>query len=212
MAEISQRAASAADEADRRARLPKAASACLIGVVLTAFALVWTHPGQALDQGISPEADRGGFLFVLARGLLWCSGDPLVLGGVLAGVVLASAFGGRIRAALAGIVVVVCSFTAARLLKAALPRPEFDVADATSHNSFPSGHVTVVAAIVCTVLFAVPAHLRWRAAVAGAVVVAAVGAATVLVGWHRVSDSVGAVLVVAALGCLVAWSAGRRWV
>lgn len=209
MASISQRAAPDAAGSSRRAGLPKAASACLLGMALTAFALVWTRPGQVLDQWISPEADRGGVLFVLARGLLWCAGDPLVLGGLLTGVLLASAFGGRIRAALAGTAVVVCSFAAAQLIKEALPRPEFDVAEATSHNSFPSGHVTVVAAIVCAILFALPAHLRWWAAVPGAVVVAAVGAATVLVGWHRFSDSLGAVLLVAALGCLVAWSAGR---
>jgi len=77
-------------------------------------------------------------------------------------------------------------------------------------NSLPSGHTTVVAAFVLAGLLVVPAQGRPLAAKAGMAWIAVMGTATVLSGWHRLSDVVAAVLVCLAwAGAVAALLAGR---
>lgn len=72
--------------------------------------------------------------------------------------------------------------------------------------SFPSGSMTVVAAVATAWTLAVPARLRWVVALAGAAAVALTGIAVVAVRWHYPSDAlvgatcgVGVVLLVDGL-------------
>ncbi len=72
--------------------------------------------------------------------------------------------------------------------------------------SFPSGSMTVVAAVATAWTLAVPARLRWVVVVAGVVAVALTGVAVVAVRWHYPSDAlvgaacgVGVVLLVDGL-------------
>lgn len=83
---------------------------------------------------------------------------------------------------------------------AVLSRPEKGV-DALA-NSLPSGH-TSVAASAALVVFLVSSP-RWRplAAVLGAVFTIAAGASTLVEQWHRPSDVVAAMLVIAFWGCV----------
>lgn len=69
-------------------------------------------------------------------------------------------------------------------------------------NSFPSGHTTLAAAaVVALVLASGPA--RGIVAILGVVWTAGTGVGTLVVGWHRPSDVVGAILVVATWTFLV---------
>ncbi|WP_143121683.1 phosphatase PAP2 family protein [Saccharopolyspora antimicrobica] len=193
-----------------RAALPLLASACVIGLAAICALFVWTPSGQLLDQQLLDRADRGSPAYSRAMELLAITGDPLVLAGLLTAVLVVGALCGRWRAGLAGAIAFAASIVASRLLKLVLPRPDLDIAGSTTHNSFPSGHVTAAAGLLIAFLLVLPPRARWWFAVPGAAGVAAVGAATMTAGWHRLSDVVGAVLLAAAFGCAAAWATGRQ--
>ncbi|MER7012171.1 phosphatase PAP2 family protein [Saccharopolyspora sp. NPDC000359] len=196
--------------AHRGGGLLPAALTCLLALGALCALFVWTPPGQLLDEQVLHRADPGSAAYENARALLAVAGDPLVLAGLLAAVLVVGAFGGRLRAAVAGSVAVGASIAASRLLKVVVPRPDLELVGSTTHNSFPSGHVAAAAGLLFALLIALPPRARWWCAVPGAAVVAAVGAATVIAGWHRFSDVAGAALLAAACGCVAA-SAERRW-
>lgn len=193
-----------------RAGLLVGGLACLLALTVICLLFVRTRAGQMLDQQLLPAVGNDGVLSGPAQDLLSVAGDPLVLIAVCAAVFVSGALSGRIRGALAGVIVVGCSVAGARVLKLLVIRPDLGVSGSTTHNSFPSGHVAAATAVVCAVLLILPGPARPWAAVPGAVLVAAVGAATMILGWHRLSDVTGAVLLATALGLLAAWSVGGR--
>jgi membrane-associated phospholipid phosphatase len=62
-------------------------------------------------------------------------------------------------------------------------------------NSLPSGHTTVVASVMLGLLLIVPSAWRRPVAVAGTTATLLVGLATIVAGWHRLSDVAAALLV-----------------
>jgi membrane-associated phospholipid phosphatase len=62
-------------------------------------------------------------------------------------------------------------------------------------NSLPSGHTTVVASVMLGLLLIVPSAWRRPAAVVGLTSTLLVGLATIVAGWHRLSDVAAALLV-----------------
>jgi membrane-associated phospholipid phosphatase len=62
-------------------------------------------------------------------------------------------------------------------------------------NSLPSGHTTVVASVMLGLLLIVPSAWRRPVAVAGTTATLLVGVATIVAGWHRLSDVAAALLV-----------------
>jgi membrane-associated phospholipid phosphatase len=100
----------------------------------------------------------------------------------------------RPGAAVAGIALVLLTQVTTQGLKAVLPR------EGTAENSLPSGHVTVITALVVATLLVLPAALRWLAGVAGLVVVAGASVAVMAAGWHRPGDVLAAFGVVATVG------------
>ncbi|MFC4943720.1 phosphatase PAP2 family protein [Pseudonocardia sp. GCM10023141] len=99
---------------------------------------------------------------------------------------------------------IIVATVAARLLKLELHRPALTSSTNVAANSFPSGHVTLATATVIALLMVLPRALRPLVAVAGAGWVTAVGVATLLAGWHRPSDVLGAVLLTAAVAGVAA--------
>lgn len=100
----------------------------------------------------------------------------------------------RPGAAVAGVSLVLLTQALAQGLKAALPR------EGSAENSLPSGHVTVITALVIATLLALPAALRWVAGAAGLLLIAGASVAVMAVGWHRPGDVLAAFGVVAAVG------------
>jgi membrane-associated phospholipid phosphatase len=93
-------------------------------------------------------------------------------------------------------------------LKRWLDRP--DLLGLGSVNSFPSGHVTVVASLTAGSLLVSTRQARPTVAAVGVAATAVTAVATVALGWHRPSDVVGAVGVVTAWAAIAgAWAAGR---
>ncbi|MFH0751273.1 MAG: phosphatase PAP2 family protein [Chloroflexota bacterium] len=86
-------------------------------------------------------------------------------------------------------------------------------------NSFPSGHVALVASLGLAAALVAPRRLRTPVAVAAAILVAAVGASTIAAGWHRLADVAGAILISLAWASLVTavlvlaqgWIPRRTW-
>jgi membrane-associated phospholipid phosphatase len=70
-------------------------------------------------------------------------------------------------------------------------------------NSLPSGHTTLAVALGVALVVALPRALRPVAAVAATGAALLVGVATMVAGWHRPSDLVAAVAVVAGVGAAV---------
>ena len=72
-----------------------------------------------------------------------------------------------------------------------LTRPQLFELDAP--NTFPSGHMTVFAALTAALLWAVPSRIRALVALCGAALIAAVGWQLLAYGWHRPSDVFGGI-------------------
>ncbi|HEY2223037.1 phosphatase PAP2 family protein [Actinomycetospora sp.] len=100
----------------------------------------------------------------------------------------------RPGAAVAGIALVLLTQVMTQGLKDVLPR------EGTAENSLPSGHVTVITAVVVATLLVLPAALRLLAGAAGLVVVAGASVAVMAAGWHRPGDVLAAFGVVATVG------------
>jgi len=81
-----------------------------------------------------------------------------------------------------------------------LARPERGVADGLS-NSLPSGHTTVAASAALVVYLLAAPRFRPVIAVIGSSYAIVAGAATLVNQWHRPSDVIAALLVVAFWGC-----------
>lgn len=185
-------------------RFLTAAFACLFALGLTCVVFVWTPGGQAFDSALLPLSERGASyeqdsaLLEPAKAVLAVFGDRMVLAVVLLTAVLLSR---RLWTSVAAVGVVLGSVLAARVLKEVVVRPDLDVVGSSTHNSFPSGHVTVATALLLAFALVLP---RWWVLVPGAVVVVVVAASTMITGWHRLSDLLGGALVAAVLYCLAA--------
>ena len=96
------------------------------------------------------------------------------------------------RRALVVTVVPAAAILASQLLKLRLlTRPELFELD--SANTFPSGHMTVFAAITAALIWAVPSRFRALVTLAGAGLIGAVGWQLLAYGWHRPSDVYGGI-------------------
>ncbi|WP_180967402.1 phosphatase PAP2 family protein [Zhihengliuella halotolerans] len=85
-----------------------------------------------------------------------------------------------------------------------LDRPDMGISAATI-NSFPSGHTTLATASMVAIFCMVTP--RWRPLIAclGGVYAALAGAATLVLGWHRPADIVGAFLIVLWFSLVTGW-------
>ncbi len=81
-------------------------------------------------------------------------------------------------------------------IKSWVDRPVLDVGF-TLDNSFPSGHVTALAALAVVLMVVVPLRMRRVVAVFGLLLTAWTGITVMSMGWHRLSDVVGAIMIVA---------------
>jgi len=185
-------------DAPPRRHRPGGAVAAALAVVLGAGAVAGSYvlavldpAGRALDDALLRAATGLGLRHE-GRTLLELVGVPSVALAVvaLAGVALARGRRGR---ALTVVALVLGAQVVAQLLKAGLVRP-----DSAEGNSLPSGHVTLVASLGLALVLVVPRVLRPLAALAAVAGTGLAGVATMVAGWHRPSDVVAALGVVAA--------------
>lgn len=167
--------------------------------------------GQRLDDAAFLGRDAVQRGIGDAEGLL--GGIELsVLAGVLAVIGIVAFWRGRTDLSTVVLLTVVGANLTTQVLKhVVLDRPHLIPDAFRLANSYPGGHVTAVASLSVAAALVVPVGMRAVLALLGAGIGFAVGAATVLAGWHRPSDVIGAWFVVgmwAALATAIVVSIG----
>ncbi|MDT8914919.1 phosphatase PAP2 family protein [Amycolatopsis sp. PS_44_ISF1] len=189
--------------ASRTLLLVTAAAGCAVAFAGSYLLFVRTAAGQQVENGVvrSAQSTRGS---TVDWALPLRHVDLVVVLGGVAVLVLALALARR-RFALGvtALVLLITPMLAAQLLKIyVLDRPGLNDGSAVAgHNSFPSGHVSAAMAVVLALGVVLPARFRTWVLAVGSPGVAWVAAATVALGWHRLSDTVGGCLLVAAVVC-----------
>lgn len=181
-----------------------AAAALGIAVLFTVLYLffVRTHDGQVVDQLAYDGADYGWRTVTpFTRRLL----DALPAVSGVIGLVLTMVVA-LVRRSLLSLVVAVGAAAAAaattQILKyGVLDRPDFGV-EGFSDNSFPSGHTTVAAASALAVFLVSSPRARPAVGAWGTAFTVLAGVSTLANQWHRPSDVIAALLVVAFWGCV----------
>jgi len=176
------------------------ASAALFVAVYLVF--VRSYIGQVIDERAFAGADAWkGDAIEFAHGFL----DALPVASVVIGAVVALVIVLVRRNWLVFAVAVgaaVGANVSTQVLKyTVLSRPEKGV-DVGLANSLPSGHTAVAASAALVVFLLASPRFRPLAAVVGSLFVIAAGASTLVEQWHRPSDVVAGMLVVAFWGCL----------
>lgn len=183
-----------------------AASAC---AVLAWFVLA-TPLGQRLDERAMNTVVAGRDTQLQVLSVLGYVSIGAIVVVALACVALALVRG-RVPLAVGALTVIAGANVTTQVLKHVL-LTRSDVVDGVvvPVNSFPSGHTTVVAAGVGALCLVSPRWMRPLVVPLGTLAVTLTGASTVVAGWHRPSDVVGAVLVTTAWTALVSFVLGRE--
>lgn len=88
---------------------------------------------------------------------------------------------------------------ASQFLKHILDRPDLSSGADLIENSFPSGHMTVFTTLVVVLLLSVPQKAQPVAIFTGVALLCVVAWQLLMFGWHRPSDIVGALALVAVI-------------
>lgn len=180
-----------------------AALASAAGVVGLARLAVGTASGQRLDQlilsGAQSHEGRTTALAEIAVGSVSVPVVAAVLGAAVL-LILLRRRGGLVVPLAA--LVVGANVTTQVVKHLVVDREVLGPGIEITPNSFPSGH-TALAASAAVVLVLAAGRSRWLLAPLAAVWTAAAGIGTLVVGWHRPSDVVGSILIVAAWTFLV---------
>lgn len=202
--------AAAAPSVTRSLALLGGAAGFAIAFVAAYLLFVHTAGGQQVENGAVRNAQLGQSTSDWAQPLRQL--DVIVLLGAAAvSILLISLVRRRFSVGVAGLMALAGPVVVSQILKLyVLERPDLGELRVASHNSFPSGHVTAAMAVVVGLAIVVPRRVRSFVLIAGGFGVAWVAAATVSLGWHRFSDTIGGCLLVAAFGCAVAAVLSRR--
>ncbi len=191
-------------------RLLALAAVSAVACVVTYILSVQTEAGQLLadlilfgrraaDLQAITSANQALGTISLASGI----GGTAVL-------VLIALVSGRVRLAMAVAVAIGGANLTAQVLKRVLERPDLLAGAYAAGNSFPSGHVTVAAALAFGAVLVAPRRLRTLVAALGAGYVGLIALSTIVTGWHRLADVVGAVSLTLAWAALCAAVVVRR--
>jgi membrane-associated phospholipid phosphatase len=153
--------------------------------------------GQRLDDAafLGRDAVRRGFAQD-AESLLGGLGIS-ALAAALAVVGVVAFWRGRVDLSALVLVAVVGANTTTQVLKHFVLERPLLIPDAFRlANSYPSGHVTAVASLALAAVLVTPGRARSVVGLVGSCAGFVTGLATVIAGWHRPSDVIGAWLVV----------------
>lgn len=179
-----------------------AALVSLAGFITTYVLGVRTLAGQTAENAILSNAH-----FVYEQPILALVSTPSLLlsCGMLAVIGYAQ---GRTRETTAGVVTVGVSNLLTQVLKHfVLDRPALV---AVGENTFPSGHMTAFASIAVLLIVVAPQRTRLGVSVTSSIALAVVGALLLRSGWHRLSDVVGAVMLVTLISALTQAVAAKQ--
>jgi membrane-associated phospholipid phosphatase len=197
----------------RNAKISLAGAAvCAAALAFLAYSVYSTGPIERLDLRIYLHFEFVPYPTIFPAETLVHLGDLIPLLAFVAVLIGIGRHFRRRRETVAALAVIVGANLSTQLLKIALesPRPAGAAGHASwahllpSDNAFPSGHTTAAASVAIAALFVVPARHRMTAAVAGILLTGAMAVSVVVLGWHYPTDAVGAILVAAIWGLLMA--------
>lgn len=188
--------------ASRTAVLAAGAAGFALAFVAAYLLFVRTEAGRGVENGVVRSAQSAGTTVDWAAPLREAD-LVVVLGGVAVLIVAIAVVRRRLALGVMALVLLAAPLVVAQLLKLyVLDRPSTgDRFGVASHNSFPSGHASAAMAVLVALAIVLPRRFRLTALVTGGMGVAWVSAAAVALGWHRLSDTVGGCLLVAAVTC-----------
>ncbi|MEN2742553.1 phosphatase PAP2 family protein [Microbacterium sp. X-17] len=163
---------------------------------------VQSYIGQVIDERSFAGADVWkGDLIDFAHAFLNALPVAAVVAGAIIAVVIVLVRRNWLVFAIAVGAAIAANVSTQVLKYSVLSRPEKGV-DAGLANSLPSGHTAVAASAALVVFLVASPRLRPLAAVVGSVFTIAAGASTLVEQWHRPSDVIAGMLVVAFWGCI----------
>jgi membrane-associated phospholipid phosphatase len=163
---------------------------------------VRSYVGQVIDERSFAGADewKGGLIDFAHTFLNALPVAAVVIGAIIALVIVLVRRNWLVFAI--AVAAAIAANVSTQVLKySVLSRPEKGV-DAGLANSLPSGHTAVAASAALVVFLVTSPRLRPVAAVIGSVFTIAAGASTLVEQWHRPSDVIAGMLVVAFWACL----------
>lgn len=163
---------------------------------------VQSYIGQVIDERSFAGADVWkGDLIDFAHAFLNALPIAAVVAGAVIAVIIVLVRRNWLVFAIAVGAAIAANVSTQVLKYSVLSRPEKGV-DAGLANSLPSGHTAVAASAALVVFLVASPRLRPLAAVIGSVFTIAAGASTLVEQWHRPSDVIAGMLVVAFWGCI----------
>jgi PAP2 superfamily len=187
----------------RRASILLAGAISLAGAfVAVAYFFVMTRTGQLFDQRAFNGAEFGQrSVAPVTNNVL----DAVPITGVavaLAVAIVVTVFRKNFAVLVTAVAVAGAANIATQVIKnVILVRPDHGIAGYAA-NSLPSGHTTLAASSVLVVFLVSSPALRPAVGSLGALFTAAVGVSTLSNQWHRPSDVVAALLLVAFFACV----------
>lgn len=185
----------------RRLRLAGAITALLMFLGLT-WGMLSTVPGQNLDNLSMESLVARVALIPDELSILPSLVSVPAVGAVSAVVGLIALLRRRPALALRALILVGAANLTTQILKELLARPNLGVSFLLD-NSYPSGHTTFAASIAVSLVLVAPRGFRSAAAVFGWAWTSLMGILVIALGWHRLADVIGAILVVAVWSFLV---------
>lgn len=183
----------------------------LAGAVVAVFAFfVGTHFGQVIDEhAFDGAAVWRAPLARAASATLDALPAVVLVVGIVAVAIITLVRRVWVQAIVALAAVAGANLSTQVLKNVVFQRPETGVADGLA-NSLPSGHTTAAASIALAVFLISSPRARPFAAFFGALFAVATGAATLINQWHRPSDVIAALCIVAFWGCVAGFVLARR--
>ncbi|WP_426626273.1 phosphatase PAP2 family protein [Leifsonia sp. McL0607] len=173
--------------------------ALFVGVYLF---FVRSYIGQVIDERSFAGADAWkGDLIEFAHSFLNALPVAAVIIGAIVAVIIVIVRRNWLVFAIAVGAAVAANVSTQILKYSVLSRPAKGV-DTGLANSLPSGHTAVAASAALLVFLVTTPRYRPLAAVIGSVFTIAAGASTLVEQWHRPSDVIAGMLVVAFWGCI----------
>ncbi|MFF1635867.1 phosphatase PAP2 family protein [Leifsonia sp. NPDC058248] len=173
-----------------------------VAFVVVYLVFVRSYIGQLIDEKAFAGADawKGGLIEFAHAFLDALPAFSVVVACIIAVIVVIVRRNWRVF--FVGVVAAALANGSTQLLKyTVLSRPEKGI-DVGLSNSLPSGHTTVAASAAFVVFLVVSPRFRPLAAVIGSAFAIAAGASTLVEQWHRPSDVIAGLLVVAFWGSL----------
>jgi membrane-associated phospholipid phosphatase len=173
---------------------------------------VWTSPGQRFEDAVLRAADLSAGTTEQGRAIDTL--DSITAPSVIAVVILVLGIGllrRKLSLGFLAVAVIAASVITAELLQRSVLRPVLlHHGYRREDQSFPSGHAAVAMSVMCALVMVVPYRFRGPVVFLTSLWAASVGVATVMAGWHRPSDTIGADLIVVSYAC-AAVAVLARW-